>query len=121
MPEYPYRCPGCSKDFYITKSARNIDDLENCPSCGTSCNKNHRLIARPSLHDIEVGEAQWDVALGCVVKNNKHRAKIAKERGLEEIGNESVDNIIKHFDDQKSRAAKERYREFFDPIELRSR
>ena len=118
MPTYPYVCPDCEKAFDVIKRISDIDKIENCPQCFAICNKNNRKIARQALHDIDVDDPKWDHALGCVVKNSKHRKKIAKDRGLIEVGTESVENIEKLFSKKRDDIAKERYREFFDPIEV---
>lgn len=119
---YPYRCPFCGVDFEIIKDLEHIDYDEICPKCGTTCQKTERLIAKKSsFYGEKVEDAEWCDALGCVVKNSAHRRKIAKERGLEEIGNEPVENIAKHFDEAQKSRQKASWAEFYEPITLNTR
>lgn len=90
---YPYRCP-CGNEFEVIKHSKIIDRVEVCPNCGHNCTKENRYISRTSFY----GASDWDSAeynpgLGCVTRNKLHRDRIAKDRGLIEIGNE---DIVKH-------------------------
>lgn len=40
----------------------------------------------------KVEHAEYNPGLGCITKNSKHRAEIAKRKGLVEVGNEDVSN-----------------------------
>ena len=95
---YPYRCP-CGNEFEVIKHSKNIDDVEKCPDCKHNCTKENRYISRGSFY----GAADWDnaeynPALGCVTKNAKHRAQIAKSKGLEEVGNADLNKYHKELD-----------------------
>jgi hypothetical protein len=75
-----------------------------CPKCQAS--DNHRFIAGTRFF---IGASDWDKAeynpaLGCVTRNAQHRRQIARDRGVEEIGNDygSVDKIHKHFESAKA-------------------
>lgn len=92
MPRYPYICTACSHDFDVIKSVRQIDDPEACQKCGSIC---RRYLVPVNFN----GASDWDKAeynpgLGCIVKNTKHRERIAKERGLIEVGSEDVERHI---------------------------
>ena len=44
----------------------------------------------------KVEHAEYNPGLGCVVKNRTHRAELARQRGLVEVGNDiSADNMLK--------------------------
>lgn len=96
---YPYRCIQCSNEFDVVKSVKEIDNPEHCPKCGQL---GERFIASGiQFYGAKVEDAEYNPALGCIVKNSKHRRQLAKERGLEEIGNESVERVHRHFENRK--------------------
>lgn len=96
---YPYRCPG-AHEFEVYKPIADIAREEKCPQCGEVA---VRYIARTHFYGAKVEDAEWNPAFGQVVKNTKHRKQLAKEKGMEEIGNEPVENVHKHFEKQKER------------------
>lgn len=97
---YPYRCQ-CGFHFDVIKPIADIDNPEHCPKCNEL---GERYISSSVFFCGEkVDHAEYNPALGCITKNSKHRKQLAKDRGLEEIGNESVQNIHKHFESQKER------------------
>lgn len=86
---YPYRCP-CGKEFEVTKSSKNIDDIEVCPECGHNCTKAQRYISRTHFY----GADDWDSmdyqpAFGKPMTKRQAKAE-AKRRGMIEVGNESM-------------------------------
>jgi len=99
---YPYKCD-CSHEFEVVAKISEIDHAEiNCEKCDTLLSSKHRQIAkRQFFYGEKVEDAEYCSALGCVVKNKKHRQQIAKERGLVEVGNEHPDTIHKHFDTER--------------------
>ena len=103
MPNYPYACPSssCCHTWEVVKKVADLDRAEECPQCGEM---GRRFIARTHFY----GASDWDKAeynpgLGCVVKNSKHRAQIAKERGLVEIGNDYKHPDTYHDNNDKAR------------------
>lgn len=91
-----------------------------CPKCfgdGT------RFIShRQSFYGEKVEDSYFCPALGTIIKNKNHRNQIAKSKGLEEIGNDippSQENF-KKFEKIIEEKSRNRYREFFEPIEVRS-
>ena len=102
---YPYRCDdGCQHEFDIYKSYKDIDNTEHCPECNVV---SQRKIAPSNLY--AVGE--WDYneynhGLGCWTKGTKHAEKIARSRGLEPVGNESVESLDKRNEADKARRHK---------------
>lgn len=99
---YPYRCKACTQEFDVVKSIAEIDNAEKCLRCGSP--DVERFIS-PSIHfnGAKVEDAEYNPALGKVVKSAKHRKELAKQMGLEEIGNESVETVHKHYESQKAK------------------
>ncbi|MHA2068858.1 MAG: FmdB family zinc ribbon protein [Candidatus Thorarchaeota archaeon] len=103
---YPYVCRQCSHAFDVIKSYKNIDDPEQCPECGDG--DPERVLAPSALHGID----EWDYnhynhGLGCWTKGTKHAEKIAKTKGFEPVGNESIESIDKRNEADKARRRKE--------------
>ena len=87
MPTYPYKCPSCNKSHDIIKKIADIDIIEKCSSCQTEMGPKCRLVTGGEFMYAAVEESEYNVGLGCVTHGRKHRAQIARDRGLEEIGN----------------------------------
>lgn len=90
---YEYVCNKCDTSFDIIKRVAQIDDPEECPKC--ECYDTKRLISRTHFY----GASDWDTkefnpGLGVVTNSRKHRDKIARERGLVEVGNEDMNKFI---------------------------
>jgi hypothetical protein len=66
--------------------------LENCPDCGNILT---RVYSFTHFIGAKVENREYNPALGCVVNNSKHRAEIAKRRGLIEVGNEKPESLQK--------------------------
>lgn len=94
---YEYDCPSCGNRFDVVKSHRDMERNENCERCGEFALRQF-VPSRVHLIGTKVEDAEYNPGLGCVVRNKKHRAEIAKSKGLEEVGNESVTSMHKHFD-----------------------
>jgi putative FmdB family regulatory protein len=97
---YPYRCSECSFEFDVIKSLKDIDQVENCSDCGAVA---ERFIARTHFYGARVEDAEFNPALGCIVKNRKHRDSIARDRGLIEIGNEDCEKTIQRYEQDRER------------------
>lgn len=87
MPTYPYKCPACGKPQDIIKKMADIDNLEDCIDCRTAMEPKHRLVTGGDFLYAAVEDSEYNVGLGCVTHGRKHRAQLAKDRGMEEIGN----------------------------------
>ena len=116
---YPYKCNSCDHEFEVIKSVRCIDEFEACPLCRDGAT---RYIAQRQSFS---GEKDWDSAhynhaFGQVVKSKSHANKLAKERGMIEIGDEPVEKIHKKFDTEREQKLESRYDEIFEPIEINS-
>lgn len=113
MPTYPYFCETCKDGFDVTKSVSQIDDDENCKKCGCVA---QRHIARVNFNGASDWNSSYNPALGCVVRSKSHQREIlsrykAEGRELIEVGNEPVENIHKHYDQQRLDTQKERWSE----------
>lgn len=109
MPTYVYECCSCAAVWDVVKRVAQIDDPERCPGCD---HLGDRKIQAPALD--KSAAADWNTphfnpALGQVVQSNKHAQKIAKAKGLIEVGNEKPENIHKHFEKQREQAHKDRW------------
>lgn len=93
MPQYPYRCTVCDHTFDVVKSVRQIDDPESCTKCNAPDAKRY-LVPVNFNGASDWDNTKWNPGLGCVTKSNAHAAKIARERGLIEVGNEDVHKTI---------------------------
>jgi len=109
---YPYRCD-CEHEFDVYKPMENIDDLEVCPKCNTELTKSNRMIVGGTFYGEKVEESAYCPALGTVVKNSKHRATIAKERNLVEIGNEDPNKMHTSFEKQREDKKQKTYDDYF--------
>lgn len=88
----------------MTKSYKDMDVNETCPSCGEYA---IRQFVPSKLHIVgaSVTHAEYNPGLGCVVKNKHHKEDILKRRGLVEIGNDfgSGDKMHKVFDQAREK------------------
>lgn len=90
-------CPGCGQVVSYERYVADSRVLSNCPEC------NYIVDIGPTpskIHFIgsKVEHPEYSPAFGCVIKNKSHRNEMAKQKGMEEIGNEPVEKIHKHFD-----------------------
>lgn len=105
---YPYRCKDCLHNFEVVKSAKFSSTEEACPACGHT--ETERLFTS-NIHIVgaAVQNAEYNPGLGCVVKNKNHRAEVARQKGLVEVGNEKPDTLHR---ETVERRQKEREREW---------
>jgi hypothetical protein len=89
-----YSCALCDVTTTVTKRIADIDREERCPHCAaTMC----REVQAVNF----TGHRNWDCTphdpvFGCRIESHAHRKRLAKERGMIEIGNETVDKMEKH-------------------------
>ena len=100
---YEYDCKHCSNNFDVPKSYKEMEKIENCPDCGKIADR-VKFSRTTYLCNTSVENAEYNPGLGAVVKNKKHRAELAKQKGLVEVGNDykSGEANQKHFDDKRS-------------------
>lgn len=114
---YVYKCPSCSNQFEIVKSYKEIDKEETCPKCSSVSNR--IIVPGVSFYgEKDWDNQQWCSALGCYVKSNKHRRQIAKERGLVEVGNESLEKVEKAYAKEREEKAEANYQKAMREITL---
>lgn len=106
---YPYKCTSCATFFDVTKRISEFERDEYCPKCQS---KAERKIASGYFTNAKVEDAEFCPALGCVVRNSNHRRKIAKERGMIEVGNEDTNKWYEQA--QKDKEAE--IKRFYDSI-----
>jgi putative FmdB family regulatory protein len=100
LPTYPYECLQCKHEFEVIKQVRFLDEPEACPHCSGDA---QRFISK---HQQFYGAGDWNKlefnhGLGQWVEGgSKARDRIAKERGLTEVGNEDPEKIAKYQDDK---------------------
>lgn len=113
MPTYEYRCSLCEADFDVVKSIASIERTEECPACGHVNKSDARQVSRSNLVGLQhcTESAYHDPALGVVVKDRKHAARIAKDRGYIEVGNEKPETIHKHFETQRKETREQRWKD----------
>lgn len=119
MAIYRYKCPSCSAEFDVIKSVSELDSLEKCQSCGRgSIEGKHRLICPVTFYGEKPDEAFYSIPLGKIVSGKKQMRQIAKEKGWEEVGTTNITKHIDTLDAEREARAKNKYKEFFAPIEI---
>lgn len=105
---YEYRCEKCDSTFDVIKPASEMTREEKCNGCESPAK---RMFLPKKLYfcNTAVEHAEFNPGLGCVVKNSKHRAEIAKQKGLVEIGNEKTEKIHKKIEKEREEKAKKAY------------
>ncbi len=100
MPTYDYQCNGCSKTFDVVKRLAELDRPEPCPACQSE--QTARYFVRSYFYGAsDWNKLEYNPGLGQWVKGgSKERARICKERGLIEVGNEDPDKVAKYQDDK---------------------
>lgn len=119
MPTYRYKCPSCDHQFDVIKSFREIDELESCPSCSRgSIEGSNRVIGPVSFYGEKPDEPFYSIPLGKMVKSKKEMRAVAKQKGWEELGSTDISKNIDHCEKILEQKSKDRYKEFFAPIEI---
>ncbi len=113
---YPYQCQDCSHEFDVIKSIRDIENIEACQACNSL--QTTRLIGCHTFY----GAGHWDKAeynpgLGQIIKNPKHRAEVAKRKGLIEVGNEDFDKTCERLDKRADERVEEQSKPALDALE----
>jgi len=119
MANYEYKC-SCGLGFDVYKTITDIETLELCPSCGMILDSSYRLISRVHFMGEKTIDPYFCPGLGCVVESVAHRKRLARSKGLEEVGNEPVDNIIRRDDNERESRSKARWESLTKPTEVSS-
>ena len=87
---YPYTCESCG-DYEVIKSHTECTRPEPCPNCQQI---GSRVWTVPQI-DTSVchQDYEFNPGLGCVIKNKAHRKQVAKQMGLEEVGNTKTETL----------------------------
>lgn len=110
MPTYEYACKPCGHRFDVIKPMARYDWPEACAKCGLEA---ERLISATSI-DSTAGDwnrIEFNPALGQWTKGWGQARKIAKARGMEEVGNEPVENLHKAAERQRVETREKRWRD----------
>jgi putative FmdB family regulatory protein len=99
MPSYDYACNDCDREYEIYKSIKEYDGKDPCPFCGLVGRR--LLSANISFLGEKVESPEYNVGLGKVVRNSKHRAELAKSMNLVEIGNENPETFHNKFEKER--------------------
>jgi len=113
---YTYICLTCEKEFDIIKSYREIDEVEKCTSCGSIDNRRKVTGGIGFFGQDDWNTQHFSHALGKVVKSNAEARRIATQMGMEEIGNEPVENIHKYYETRKEKELAETYEKDQDKL-----
>ena len=106
MPIYPYKCD-CGTEFETTARMSELDNLlVNCPECDKILDKRFRTVAIVNFANEKVEDTTYCPALGCLVKGNKDRERIARSRGLEPLGDEPIDKVNSFFEEKQAEHGK---------------
>lgn len=97
---YEYRCDQCKVAFDVIKSAKEMDAPENCAQCGTISTRQF-VPSRVYFNNTKVHHPEYNPGLGAIVRDPNHRKELAKIKGVEEVGNESIESLHKHHDKKR--------------------
>jgi putative FmdB family regulatory protein len=90
---YDYRCYGCEKDVEVIKPMSECSRRETCPDCLKELSRLYRL--GHSQKVLKTDFPYFHHGLGHWVDGDRHGQKIAKQRGLIEVGNERQETFLK--------------------------
>lgn len=97
---YPYECPRCKNKFDVIKSIRYINANEHCPNCEEIA---ERRIGVSAIHGADDwNSAEYNPAFGKYVTKSEAK-RLAKEKGLTEVGTEPVEKIHNHYETELDR------------------
>jgi len=85
---------GCAKEYL------------KCDKCGKKMQRHYTPV---EITGARVSNAEYNPAFGCVVKSDRHRKELAKQRGMIEIGSESSKSLEKFQDDHIKRISNKDY------------
>lgn len=111
---YPYVCNGCSLEFEVIKSYRDIDNVEHCPDCGTIGNRTiskHQAVDSTAASDWNA--KTYNPAFGKALTPQQAKRE-AKARNWTEVGTEPPEKIQKHFEAER----KAKYKASWDKLNL---
>lgn len=105
---YEFICGNCEHEFEIIRKVCDRHNAEPCPSCLQPAYKRELpssiRLQTSELADWNSGE-HYNPALGVKVKNNLEAKKIAKAKGLTEVGNEDPGKLAAKFEAERKKKA----------------
>lgn len=113
-PIYEYGCAPCDAIWDVAKPMSESATPESCPKCKSGAVKVPSRVNFTGAADWNT--QTWNPGLGCYTRNTRHARQIAKSRGCEEIGNESVENVHKHYEKQREDASVRRWSDDRDKL-----
>lgn len=110
MPIYDWLCEKCELEFETVESITEYTGRKTCDACG---NPTRRIYTRCKFHftGTKIEDAEFNPGLGKITKSKAHREELAKQLGVEEIGNEKPEKIHKHFDSARDEKIKKSWDE----------
>lgn len=96
MPCYPYYCHDCNHRWEVIKTLEDLDRPEHCQACNSDAT--HRRIALTNFEKSSVFEPYFEPALGCKIESKSQKARVMREKGVEEVGNESPESMYKNLE-----------------------
>jgi putative FmdB family regulatory protein len=105
---YEYFCDECKMGTEIVKMVTDYARDERCPVCGENMKKIYSSTHLIGLND----KAEYNQALGMVIRNRAHLKQVAKEKNLVEVGTESTDTIVK----EMKKTKENKYKQSWDSV-----
>lgn len=110
MPLYPYECDQGHR-WEVAKPLAQIDAEERCQLCGEVGGRKIALVRIDREAAGGWNQQSWTPALGQWTKSTKEARRIAKSRGMEEVGTEPVDNLHKAAEKRQAEIREERWKD----------
>lgn len=110
MPTYGWKCDEHGP-WDVCVPIADRDNPQPCPSCGVHGTKQ---LSAPNIDRVASGawnQQSYNPGLGCWTKSWKHGREIAKARGMEEVGDEPADKLLKAADKKREETRQERWAE----------
>lgn len=108
---YYFNCRSCQKAFHKILNVSDLPSDVDCTECNEVCAFSDRIIPVTSIRKAsnyatigaKVEDAEWNYGLGTVTKSARHRAEVARRKGLVEVGNDfgSGEKMQKEFEKKK--------------------
>jgi len=90
---YEYLCDNCELEHTVVKPHTEYNREEKCTACGEVL---RRLFSgKIGLHQTRVQEKYFSHVHGRVVDGEIHERKLAKQKGMIELGNEKPEKHLK--------------------------
>jgi hypothetical protein len=99
----------------VANSVRQIDDAEACTKCNAPDARRY-LVPVNFNGASDWDKTSWNPGLGCITKSNAHAAKIAKERGLIEVGNEDLGKTMASQERKLEQTTNDNFEKAFEPM-----